>query len=163
MARLKELSVTHDTLAMDHAPGPAILVVEDDRHTLSGYVEYLSTAGYEVTGVADAESALAVVLEAKPEVVITDITMPGMSGFELAAALRTDGRTRAIPVIGMTAHWTREVHTHAADVNMAAVLLKPCAPAHLAAELRRVLGVVRRAPLADAQPKPPGGIQSRDA
>ena len=63
-------------LAMDHAPGPAVLIVEDDRHTLSGYVEYLSTAGYDVTGVADAESALAAARQGMPEVVITDITMP---------------------------------------------------------------------------------------
>jgi len=130
---------------MDQAPGPAVLIVEDDRHTLSGYVEYLSTAGYEVRGVADGEVALTAALQRTPEVVITDITLPGMSGFELAAAMRREGRTRTIPVIGMTAHWTREVHTRAADVNMATVLLKPCAPAHLAAELRRVLGVARRA------------------
>lgn len=129
------------------AHGPAVLIVEDDRHALLGYVEYLSTAGYDVTGVADGASALEAALERTPEVVITDITMPGMSGFELAAALRRDDRTRAIPVIGMTAHWTREVHTRAADVNMATILLKPCAPAHLAAELRRVLAVLRRASL----------------
>ena len=134
---------------MDQALGPAVLIVEDDGHALSGYVEYLSTAGFDVTGVADAASALAVALQRVPEVVITDITMPGMSGFELAAALRNDSRTRAVPVIGMTAHWTRDVHTQAADVKMATILLKPCAPAHLAAELRRVLGVVRRSPPAD--------------
>jgi hypothetical protein len=63
----------------------------------------------------------------------------------------------------MTAHWTREVHTRAADVNMAAVLLKPCAPAHLAAELRRVLGVVRRASLAESPVRPARGIHPRDA
>jgi len=129
---------------MGQGAGPAILIVEDDRHALSGYVEYLSTAGYDVRGASDGASGLSAALERVPEVVITDITLPGMSGFELAAALRKDGRTSSVPVIGMTAHWTREVHTHAADVSMAAVLLKPCAPAHLAAELRRVLGVVRR-------------------
>lgn len=149
---LQELSGPHDTVGMDQALGPAVLIVEDDCHTLSGYIEYLSTAGYDVTGAADATSALAAALQRAPEVVITDITLPGMSGFELAAALRKDARTRAIPVIGMTAHWTREVHTRAADVNMAAVLLKPCAPAHLAAELRRVLGVVRRAPVPENTP-----------
>jgi CheY-like chemotaxis protein len=142
--------------------GPSVLIVEDDCHALSGYVEYLSTAGYDVTGVADGASALAAALQHAPEVVITDITMPGMSGFELAAALRKDSHTRAIPVIGMTAHWTREVHTRAAEVNMATVLLKPCAPAHLAAELRRVLGVVRRTPLSDTPSSAPRA-QSRDA
>lgn len=147
---------------MDQALGPAVLIVEDDGHALSGYVEYLSTAGYDVTGVADGASALAVALQRVPEVVITDITMPGMSGFELAAALRNDSRTRAVPVIGMTAHWTRDVHMRAADVNMATVLLKPCAPAHLAAELRRVLGVGRRSPLPDT-PSTSQRVHSRDA
>ena len=147
---------------MDHAPGPAILIVEDDCHALSGYVEYLSTAGYDVTGVPDGSAALAAALQRQPEVVITDITLPGMSGFELAAALQTDGRTAAIPVIGMTANWTREVHTRAAEVHMSAVLLKPCAPAHLAAELRRVLGVVRR-DLSDSPPPSVRRIHSRDA
>ena len=141
---LQKLAGPLDILTMD-APGPAVLIVEDDRHALSGYVEYLSSAGYSVTGVADGASALASALQHTPEVVITDITMPGMSGFELAAALRRDDRTRAIPVFGMTAHWSREVHTLAADVNMATVLLKPCAPAHLAAELSRVLAILRRA------------------
>ena len=147
---------------MDSAPGPAVLIVEDDCHALSGYVEYLSTAGYDVTGVADGAAALAAALNHAPEVVITDITMPGMSGFELAAALRNDGRTRGIPVIGMTAHWTREVHTRAAEVNMATVLMKPCAPAHLAAELRRVLAVVRRAPLSDMPAAAARRVHSRD-
>jgi CheY-like chemotaxis protein len=137
---------------MGQATGPAVLIVEDDQHALSGYVEYLSTAGYDVTGVGDGNAGLIAALGRPPEVVITDITLPGMSGFELAAALRQDPRTRGTPVIGMTAHWTREVHARATDVNMAAVLLKPCAPAHLAAELSRVLGVVRRAPLAKGQP-----------
>ena len=138
------------------------MIVEDDCHALSGYVEYLSTAGYDVTGVPDGSSALAAALQRQPEVVITDITLPGMSGFELAAALQTDGRTAAIPVIGMTANGTREVHTRAAEVHMSAVLLNPCAPAHLAAELRRVLGVVRRT-LSDSPPSSVRRIHSRDA
>ena len=148
---------------MDQALGPAVLIVEDDCHALSGYVEYLSTAGYDVTGVSDGASALAAALEHAREVVSTDISMPGMSGFDLAAALRRDARTRAIPVIGMTAHWTRDVHTRAAEVNMSTVLLKPCAPAHLAAELRRVLGVARRAPGPDATASASRRVHSRDA
>ena len=48
---------------MDQAPGPAVLIVEDDCHALSGYVEYLSTAGYDVTGVSDGASGLAAALQ----------------------------------------------------------------------------------------------------
>jgi CheY-like chemotaxis protein len=123
----------------------SVIVVEDDRSALSGYVEYLATAGFEVTGVGDAMSALPIALRQPPEALVTDITLPGMSGFELAAALRADVRTRHVPVIGLTAHWTPEVRTRAADVHMQTVLLKPFTPSHLIAELERVLAARRAA------------------
>jgi CheY-like chemotaxis protein len=122
-----------------------ILVVEDDRHALSGYLEFLSTAGFDPTGVADAVQALPLALQDPPEVLVTDITLPGMSGFELAAALRSDQRTCNVPIIGITAHWSPEVRARATDLRMHAMLLKPCTPSHLLAELERVLAPRRAA------------------
>ena len=121
-------------------PHPSIIVVEDDANTLSGYMEFLQAAGFYPTGVSDGTEALEMVLQNPPAAVITDITLPGMNGFALAEALRRDPRTRGVPVIGMTAYWNVDVHARAADVCMRAVLLKPCVPAHLVAELCRVLG-----------------------
>lgn len=117
----------------------AVLVVEDDPSTLSGYVEYLTGAGFDATGFADPAHALATAFETPPAAVITDITMPGMDGFALAKALHQDQRTRHVPVIGLTANWYAEVKVRAAAVAMRTVLLKPCSPAHLVAELERVL------------------------
>ncbi len=130
------------------APHPTpVLVVEDDGNTLSGYMEFLASAGFKPTGVADARHALPIALCNPPDVVVTDISLPGMSGFEFAAALRADVRTQHVPVIGLTAHWTPQVRTRAADVKMQAVLLKPCIPSHLVAEVERVLGrPIRSAP-----------------
>jgi CheY-like chemotaxis protein len=120
-----------------------VLVVEDDSNALSGYLEFLAAAGFQATGVGDGAEALSIALRNPPAAVVTDITMPGMNGFELAAALRCDVRTRQVPVIGLTAHWTPDVHARAVDVAMQAVLLKPCVPSHLVAELDRVLGRVK--------------------
>jgi CheY-like chemotaxis protein len=120
-------------------PQVPILVVEDDRNALSGYLEFLATAGFDPTGVPDAIHALPLALKDPPEALVTDITLPGMSGFELAAALRSDLRTRHVPIIGITGHWTPEVRTRANDLRMHAMLLKPCTPSHLLAELERVL------------------------
>jgi CheY-like chemotaxis protein len=117
-----------------------VLVVEDDSNALSGYLEFLGAAGFETTGVTTGAEALPLALRNPPAAIVTDITLPGMSGFELAAALRCDVRTRHIPVIGLTAHWTPDVRTRATDVAMQAILLKPCVPSHLVAELERVLG-----------------------
>ncbi len=121
-----------------------VIIVEDDPNTLSGYVEFLTAAGFEPTGAPNAAEALPMALSNPPAAVVTDITLPGMNGFELAAALRTDSRTRSIPIIGLTAHWTADLHARARDVAMQVILSKPCIPAHLVAELNRVLG--RRRP-----------------
>lgn len=116
-----------------------VLVVEDDTNALSGYVEYLVDAGYDATGMADAISALPLVLHRPPAAIITDIMLPGMNGFELTAALRADARTREVPVIGLTANWTADIHSRAAAVHMCAILLKPFTPSHLVAELDRAI------------------------
>ena len=65
--------------------------------------------------------------------------MPGLDGFALAAALRADRRTRHVPILGMTGHWTTEIQTAAQRAGFSAMLLKPCLPAHLLAEVERVL------------------------
>src|SRR5690348_6804147 len=116
-----------------------ILIVEDDRNTLSGYIEYLSNAGYDILGAPDGAVALPLAKTRGASVVVTDITLPGISGFDLAGALKQDPLTQEIPVIGLTANWSREIHLRAAEVQMCAVLRKPCLPSHLLAELERVL------------------------
>lgn len=116
-----------------------VLVVEDDANALSGYLEFLGAAGFEPMGVSSGADALPLALRQPPAAVVTDISLPGMSGFELAAALHCDIRTRHVPVIGLTAHWSPDVRARAVDVAMQAILLKPCVPSHLVAELERVL------------------------
>jgi DNA-binding response OmpR family regulator len=121
------------------SPHVPVMIVEDDNHALSGYMEFLETAGFDVHGIGDARQALPAALRQPPGAVVTDITLPGMSGFELAAALRADMRTRDVPIIGLTAHWTPDVRARAAEVGMRVVLLKPSTPSHLIAELERLV------------------------
>jgi CheY-like chemotaxis protein len=123
-----------------------VIVVEDDTHTLSGYLEFLLTAGFEAIGVADGAEALSMAVKNPPAAIVTDISLPGMDGFTLAEALHGDERTRDVPVIGLTAHWSPDIRARSAEVSMRAVLLKPCVPTHLVAELNRVLDKSRPAP-----------------
>ena len=135
-------------------PGPLsapILIVEDDGNALSGYIEYLTDAGYDVIGVPDGSAALPVAVRCGARAVVTDITLPGMDGFALTVALRAVPLTHDVPVIGLTANWSREMHARAAAVQMCAVLRKPCLPSHLVAELERVLASDRREPENDAR------------
>jgi CheY-like chemotaxis protein len=70
---------------------------------------------------------------------VTDIALPGRDGFSLAADLRVQTRTRSIPVVAMTAYWAADVHERADRAGMTSILMKPCQPDHLIAELHRVL------------------------
>jgi CheY-like chemotaxis protein len=119
--------------------GMVVLVAEDDPHALSGYLEFLGRSGYVATGSANGKEALGLAVETVPDIVVTDINMPGLDGFGLAAALRADRRTRHVPLLGMTGHWNTEMQNEAARSGFSAMLLKPCMPAHLLAEVERVL------------------------
>jgi CheY-like chemotaxis protein len=116
-----------------------VMVVEDDVNTLSGYLEFLTAAGFEPTGVSNGVDALSLALANPPAAVVTDITLPGLNGFALTAALHQDARTRDLPVIGLTGQWDVDVRAKAKACGMRAVLVKPCMPAHLVGELNRLM------------------------
>ncbi len=125
-------------MSLDRAE-TAVLVAEDDPHTLSGYIEFLNAAGFVASGCLDGVKALSTALEIVPDAVVTDISMPGIDGFALAAALRADPRTRHVPILGVTAHWSAEMQSEANRAGFSAMLLKPCVPSHLVAEVERAL------------------------
>ena len=119
--------------------GMVVLVAEDDPHALSGYLEFLGRSGFTASGSGDGQEALGIAIETVPDIVVTDINMPGLDGFALAAALRADRRTRHVPLVGMTGQWTTEIQSESQRAGFNAMLLKPCLPAHLLAEVERVL------------------------
>lgn len=122
---------------------PLVLLVEDDPTAREGYAEFLETGGFRVAQCGNAEDAYAQTLELAPDVVVTDIALPGRDGFALALDLRVQARTRGIPVVAMTAYWASDVHERADRAGITAILMKPCQPDHLLAELRRVLDHAR--------------------
>ena len=120
-------------------PPPTVLVVEDDPSTLTGYVEILGNAGLRASGVANGVEALIIARRTHPDVIVTDIKMPGLDGLSLAHALLSDPLTRDIPIIGVTGRWTADVGTQAARIGIRTLLLKPCIPDQLLAEIRGAL------------------------
>jgi len=118
---------------------PLVLLVEDDPLSREGYAEFLETGGFRVAQCGTAEDAYSQTLALVPDIVVTDIALPDRDGFSLAADLRVQVRTRGIPVVAMTAYWASDVHERADRAGMTAILMKPCQPDHLIAELHRVL------------------------
>lgn len=76
-----------------------VLVVEDTPSELNLISSYLRDGGYNVINATDAREALNKAVEQRPDVIITDVVMPGMSGFELCRSLKKDPATEKVPIV----------------------------------------------------------------
>ena len=82
---------------------PHIVLVEDHADTRQMYAEFLSLS-FEVLQASDGREALALMRERAPALVITDLSLPGMDGFELIRLMRDDDRLRSVPVICLSGY-----------------------------------------------------------
>jgi CheY-like chemotaxis protein len=120
--------------------GPGVLLVEDDREGRRLYAEWLTMAGFRVHQAHNGLQALERAFEAVPDVVVTDLNIPGIDGYELTRRLKQDPRTSAVPVLAVTGY-----AAFAADPSRAqragcdAVLEKPCSPEDLEAAVRNLI------------------------
>jgi CheY-like chemotaxis protein len=112
---------------MNDERSPLVLLVEDDRDTREMYSEFLSHSGLRVTEAPSGRRALETVREQCPDVVVTDIAMPGMDGIELSRRLRSCEPTRDIPIIAVSGNASERAREAGANV----VLQKPCPPDYL--------------------------------
>jgi DNA-binding response OmpR family regulator len=83
---------------------PRVLVVDDEPNILLSLEFLMQQAGFEVTTAEDAEQAQALISRQVPDLILLDISLPGMSGFDLLEQLRADEATRSLPVVMLTAH-----------------------------------------------------------
>jgi two-component system cell cycle response regulator DivK len=117
---------------------PVVLLVDDLADQRELYRQYLEFAGYDVAVARDGFEAVDCALRVHPEVVIMDLAMPGLDGFETTQRLKRLDSTRGIPVIALTAHGELP-REWALSAGCAAYLKKPCYPHDLATEISAVL------------------------
>jgi CheY-like chemotaxis protein len=116
-----------------------VLIVEDYDDAREMYAEYLSSSGFEMQQAANGQDAIRQAIETRPDIVVMDLSMPVMDGWETVRRLRTDERTAQIPVVALTGHVLTEFSRRARQSGFDGFLTKPCLPEELAAEIRRVL------------------------
>jgi CheY-like chemotaxis protein len=115
-----------------------VLLIDDDGDTREIYAQALRPEGLLVAEARDGHEGLQKALESRPDLIITDIAMPIMDGWQLVRGLRGDERTRHIPIIVCSGNDRPRVQL---DVEPDAYLGKPCDPAGLRREVRRLLRV----------------------
>ncbi len=121
-----------------------ILVVEDEPHVQELVAVNLEHAGHQVVRAASAEEAEAAIRTALPDVLVLDWMLPGESGVAFARRLRADERTRALPILMLTARAMEQDKVAGLEAGADDYLAKPFSPRELAARIKAVLR--RRAP-----------------
>jgi two-component system cell cycle response regulator DivK len=132
-AKLEELSTA--------TQAPVVLIVEDDPETRHFYQSIFEQDGFRIEQAHNGLQALEKAIQACPDLILTDIAVPGIDGIELCRRLRADERTRSIPVLAITGYGDRRYPDRAIGAGANHVLIKPCGPDVLVTEARRLLAL----------------------
>ena len=119
---------------------PRVLLVEDDQAGRRLYAEWLTQAGFSVRQAHNGLQALEQALDSVPDVVVSDLNIPGIDGFELTRRLKLDPRTRNVPVVAVTGYAAFAADpARARRAGCDTILEKPCSPDDLEAAIRTLI------------------------
>jgi CheY-like chemotaxis protein len=116
-----------------------ILVAEDEPDNRLIAVRVLAREGYETLEAADGHAAVALARQERPNLIVMDLAMPGMDGWEATRRLKADPRTADIPIVALTAFALRGDEERAREAGCDGYLSKPCRPQTIRAVVARFL------------------------
>lgn len=141
-----------------------ILVVDDEPDILSVLVYHLSREGYRVTTAVNGPSALVTVENDRPDLVVLDLMLPGMDGYEVLLRMREDERMRHVPVLLLTARREEEERVRGFEVGADDYLTKPFSARELTLRIAALLRRSRAEPIQTQRRLKLGGVElDRDA
>jgi CheY-like chemotaxis protein len=103
------------------------------------YTEYLEFSGFEVVEAGNGMEALQRAIDAAPDIILMDLSLPVMDGWEATRRLKADERTASIPVVALTGHALAGISEGARKAGCDAFVTKPCLPEDLVREIRKIL------------------------
>ena len=118
---------------------PLVLLVDDVADNRDLYEEYLLFKGYHVLTADNGEHCLRVVGSQRPDIILLDLRMPGMSGHETLRRIRARPELGSVPVVALTAHALEDERRHAIASGFDAFIPKPCLPDDLVAAIEVIL------------------------
>jgi two-component system, cell cycle response regulator DivK len=124
---------------MTEHTNPLILVVDDYQDAREMYAEYLQFSGFRVAEAKNWNEAVEKAFELRPDLILMDLSLPGKDGWEATRELKSDERTRHIPVVALTGHALAGASEGAKKAGCDSFVTKPCLPDDLVVEVRRML------------------------
>jgi DNA-binding response OmpR family regulator len=121
-----------------------ILIAEDERDIRDLITFTLQFAGYEVTSAGDGEEAVSLALQNPPDLVLLDVRMPRMTGYEACKAIKADEKTKDVPVVFLSAKGQEAEIRAGMQAGAVEYLLKPFSPDQLTAHVRAVLAKYKK-------------------
>ncbi len=118
---------------------PLVLLVDDSEDNREVYAQFLKFAGFRVEFAVDGVEAIEKAASLRPDVIVMDLSLPRMDGWEATRRIKADPDTRSIPVIALTGHAVSESKRKAQEVGCSGYLTKPCLPDVLVSEIRRLV------------------------
>jgi two-component system, cell cycle response regulator DivK len=118
---------------------PCVLLVDDYPDVREMYSEYLQFSGFDVVEAANGIEALRHAHDSAPDIILMDLSMPVMDGWEATRRLKADHHTAGIPVVALTGHGNAGISEGARRAGCDAFVTKPCLPEDLVQEIRKVL------------------------
>jgi len=118
---------------------PKILIVDDEPDVVALIARTLAGDGFEVIKAYDGIGALDLISTEKPDLVLLDLMMPMMSGYEVCQQIKSNPQTSAIPVLCVSSAHTPDARAHSLKAGAAALVTKPFLPKELIAQIRRYL------------------------
>jgi CheY-like chemotaxis protein len=119
---------------------PCVLLVDDYPDAREMYGEYLEFSGFDIVQAANGAEAIQLAIDRQPDIILMDLSLPVMDGWEATRRLKADTRTSNIPVVALTGHALDGISEGARKAGCDAFVTKPCLPEDLVVEIRRVLG-----------------------
>ena len=118
---------------------PCVLLVDDYPDAREMYSEYLQYSGFDVIEAGNGIEALQQAIEREPDIILMDLSLPVMDGWEATRRLKANALTAAIPVVALTGHALAGISEGARRAGCDAFVTKPCLPEDLVKEIRKVL------------------------
>jgi two-component system cell cycle response regulator DivK len=130
---------------------PRVLLVDDYPDAREMYSEYLQFSGFDVVEATNGMEALQSAIDRSPDIILMDLSLPVMDGWEATRRLKADERTASIPVVALTGHALAGISEGAKQAGCDAFVTKPCLPEDLVKEIRRILAEPSSQPVKKAR------------